>query len=251
MNELIKINIQNEINQRCWHNRQRSDRIAKTIVLILAVIGGAFEISSACAQSAPTLTSTNARSGQTEKLTLREMGIWQDEVGEGFSRGTRTMGIEMDATPGMKDCGSTVAHGLALAGLSYGRMIGEVEGEGHWYRGNWEIRAELFCGAQYSPTTEWLVGLTPQLRYNFDTGTRWIPFIDGGVGPTLTGIRRPDLSGTFEFNDQGNIGLQWFVRDNVALTAEIGYLHMSNAGIDHPNNGVNCVTGKVGVSWFF
>jgi hypothetical protein len=130
-------------------------------------------------------------------------------------------------------------------------MIGKVKGEGHWYRGNWEIRVELLGGAQYSPTTEWLVGLTPHLRYNFDTGNRWIPFIDAGVGPSVTGIRRPDLSGTFEFNDQGNVGLCWFMRDDVALTVEAGYMHLSNAGIDHPNNGVNCVKGMAGVSWFF
>jgi hypothetical protein len=151
----------------------------------------------------------------------------------------------------MKDCGSTEAHGLALASLSYGRMIGKAWGEEHWYRGNWEIHAELFGGAQFSPTAEWLVGLTPHLRYYIDTGTRWIPFIDGGAGVAAMGIRRPDLSGTFEFNEQGNVGLQWFIRDNIALTVEAGYMHISNAGIDHPNNGVNCVKGMGGVSWFF
>jgi lipid A 3-O-deacylase len=202
-------------------------------------------------QDALSQAATIPMSGQPETFTLRPKWIWQGDVGEGFQPRTHEIGLELGATPGMATCGSTQAHGLALASLSYGRMIGQVKGEGHWYRGNWEIRAELFGGVQYSPTTDWLVGLTPHLRYNFDTGTRWIPFIDGGVGPTATGIRRPDLSGTFEFNDQGNVGVHWFIRDDVALTVEVGYMHLSNAGIDHPNNGVNCVKGMVGVSWFF
>jgi hypothetical protein len=220
-------------------------------VPVVFVIGSIFTTSSAYAQAGLTQAVADFQSGQIEAFVLQSTSIWQGDVGDGFRPGTRTLGFEMGATPGMDVCGSTQAHGLALASLSYGRMIGKVKGEGHWYQGNWEIRVELIGGGQYSPTTEWLVGLTPHLRYNFDTGTRWIPFIDGGVGPTATGIRRPDLSGTFEFNDQGNIGLQWFMRDDIALTVEAGYLHLSNAGISQPNNGVNCVKGMVGVSWFF
>jgi hypothetical protein len=124
-------------------------------------------------------------------------------------------------------------------------------GEGHWYRGNWEVRGELFGGGQFSPTSDTLVGLTPHLRYNFATGTRWIPFADIGAGLSATSIGPPDLSGTFEFNLQANTGVHWFVRDKVALTFEVGYLHVSCAGIHDPNLGLNCVKGMAGITWFF
>ena len=130
-------------------------------------------------------------------------------------------------------------------------MLGGVVGDDHWYRGNWELRGELFSGAQFSPSTESLVGLTPHLRYNLATGTRWVPFADLGAGVSATSIGPPDLSGTFEFNLQANTGVNWFVRDNLALTFEAGYMHLSCAGIHPPNQGLNCVKGLVGITWFF
>jgi len=107
---------------------------------------------------------------------------------------------------------------------------------------------------QYHPgvdTDGWLIGLTPHLRYNFATGTRWIPFLDGGAGVTATGIGHPDLGGTFEFNLQPALGVQRFIRDNLALTAQVKYMHMSSAGIDHPNLGVNNVVFMIGLVWLF
>jgi len=102
---------------------------------------------------------------------------------------------------------------------------------------------ELFTGVQFSPRREWLLGLTPHLRYNFATGTRWIPFVDAGVGVAATSIGHPDLSGIFEFNLQAGPGIQWFLKDRVAITMEARYLHLSCAGISKPNLGVNGVAG--------
>jgi len=89
------------------------------------------------------------------------------------------------------------------------------------------------------------------LRYNFATGSRWIPYADIGAGVSATSIGPPDLSGTFEFNLQAATGVQWFIRDNLALGLEARYLHMSCAGIHPPNLGLNTVNGMVGISWFF
>lgn len=177
--------------------------------------------------------------------------IWQDGVGEGFRSTVQTFSVEAGVGVGMAAFGSTQAHDLALTSLSYGHMWGPVLGKDHWYRGNLEYRIELFGGAQYSPSREWLVGLTPHLRYNFATGTRWIPFFDAGAGVTATGIAHPDLGGTFEFNLQPGVGMHWFVRDNLALTGEVKYMHLSCAGIDRPNHGANDVIGWIGLTWFF
>jgi hypothetical protein len=130
-------------------------------------------------------------------------------------------------------------------------MLGSVRSEGHWYRGNWEWRGELFTGAEFSPASTWGVGLTPHLGYDFTTGTRWVPFADIGAGVMATGERAPDLGGAFEFNLQAETGVHWFVRDNVAVTMEARYLHVSSAGLYHPNLGLNTVAGLVGVAWFF
>ncbi|MGH7866623.1 MAG: acyloxyacyl hydrolase, partial [Candidatus Dormibacteraceae bacterium] len=109
-------------------------------------------------------------------------------------------------------------------------------------------------GMQYHPdvdTDGWFIGLTPHLRYNFATGTRWVPFVDAGAGVTAMGISAPDVSGTFEFNLQASTGVRYFLRDNLALTSEVRYMHFSCGGLHSPNLGINTVAVLFGVSWFF
>ncbi len=222
-------------------------KFAVLSTILVARIG--FDTGAAEVTGQPPLSTTN--SVVLSELSASKSTIWEDGVGQGFRSTTRTFSAEAGVGVGMASFGSTQAHDLALASLSYGHMWGPVLGKDHWYRGNFEYRLELFGGAQYSPSTEWLVGLTPHLRYNFATGTRLIPFFDAGAGVTATSIGHPDLGGTFEFNLQPGIGMHWFVRDNLALTGEVKYMHMSCAGIDKPNLGLNDVIGWVGLTWFF
>jgi len=195
--------------------------------------------------------STNYLSMTQPALESTRQSIWESGVGEGFRSRAQSITVSAGATCGFVAFGGHEAHDLALVSLTYGRMLGHTVGQDHWYRGNLEGRLELFTGAQFSPSTEWLVGLTPHLRYNFATGTRWIPFVDFGAGVTATRIGPPDLSGTFEFNLQGGAGIQWFLKQNVALTVEARCVHWSCAGINDPNDGLNGVTGLVGWSFFF
>jgi len=188
------------------------------------------------------------------ELSPPKTTIWDDGVGNGFVRSAQNFTVEAGVASGLAAFGSRQAHDLGLVSLSYGHMLRGVVGRDHWYRGNFEGRVELFGGMQYHPdidTDGWLIGLTPHLRYNFATGTRWIPFLDGGAGVTAMGIGQPDVSGTFEFNLQASTGVRWFLRDNLALTSEVRYIHFSCAGLHHPNLGINNVAFMFGVSWFF
>jgi lipid A 3-O-deacylase len=202
----------------------------------------------------PTSPETSTAPASDISLHPGPEGIWQNGMGQGFRSTTHTFSVEAGVGLGMAAFGSTQAHDLALTSLSYGHMWGPVLGKDHWYRGNFEWRMEVFGGMQYHPnvnTDGWLIGLTPHLRYNFATGTSWIPFVDAGAGVTATGIAHPDLGGTFEFNEQVGLGAHWFVRDNLALTGEVNYMHMSCAGINKPNHGLNDVIGMIGLTWFF
>jgi hypothetical protein len=177
--------------------------------------------------------------------------VWRNGVGEGFRSGAQSTSLEAGAAAGLAVLGGHQRHDLALTSISYGQMLGPVRGEDHWYRGNWELDGELFGGPQYSPSANYVIGLRPHLRYDFATGTRWVPFVDAGAGVTATGIGAPDLSGTFEFNLQGGVGTHYFIRNNLAITAEARYLHLSCAGMNSPNLGLNGVAGMIGLSWFF
>ena len=89
------------------------------------------------------------------------------------------------------------------------------------------------------------------LRYDFATRSKWVPFVDFGAGATATGIRNGDLSTIFEFNLQAGLGTHFFLRNDLALTFQYRFIHLSNAGIEFPNVGVNTSNFLLGLSWFF
>ena len=224
-------------------------KIAVLIVILMISSGSALNLTGAEPQSQSAATNSMAKSGLEPDLA--KSSIWQGDVGDGFRASTQNFDVEAGVAPGIAVFGSPQTHDLALLSLSYGHMLGHVLGEGHWYRGNFEGRLEMFGGGEYSPSHEWVIGLTPHLRYSFATGTRWIPFLDAGAGVTATGIGPPDLSGTFEFNLQATAGVRWFLRDDFALTGEVRLMHLSCAGIHSPNLGANNVAVMIGVTWFF
>lgn len=221
-------------------------QIAVMVLLYCSAVSGA-QAAEPAGGAVPDDTATRDSSW----LSSTQPDIWQNDVGQGFRSTVHTFGVEAGAMAGITAFGSRQAHDLALMDLSYGHMLTATLGEGHWYRGNVEGRLELFGGAEFRPDQEWLIGFAPHLRYNFATGTRLIPFFDLGAGVTATGIGPPDLSNTFEFNLQATVGAHYFFRTGLALTLEARYMHLSCAGISHPNLGLNGVVGMVGLTKFF
>jgi len=69
--------------------------------------------------------------------------------------------------------------------------------------------------------------------------------------PRLAIIRNGDLGTTFEFNLQAGAGTHFFVQKDLALTFQYRFIHLSNAGMEFPNLGVNTSTFLLGFSWFF
>jgi len=205
--------------------------------------------------SSPAQQSLSFSSDPTDGGTVLQSGgngsVWQNSVGEGFRRGAQSVTVSAGATYGLTALGSKESHDLLLGSLTYGLMLDNTIGQGKFYGGNFEFRLELLNGLQISPRSDWVVALSPHLRYNLETGTRWIPFIDGGAGVAATSIREPDLGGTWQFDLQAAVGVQRFLTENMALTFQAGYLHMSSAGLYKANLGVNCVSGMAGVSFFF
>jgi lipid A 3-O-deacylase len=197
------------------------------------------------------LTTASSSSDTPFKLETRGPSLWESGVGEGFRSSAQNVSLAAGAVGGIALLGGVQAHNIALTSLSYGHMLSHTVGEGRFYRGNWELRGELFGGVEFSPSSEWVIGLAPHLRYNFATGTRFVPYFDAGAGVTATSIGPPDLSNIFEFNLQATIGTQVFLRDNLALTLEARYLHMSCAGISDPNRGLNGVVGLIGLTFLF
>jgi opacity protein-like surface antigen len=195
------------------------------------------------------LPATTQPSNQT--LNPAPAGIWEGEAEQGYRKGVNEVGVSLGASFGSSVLGSTEPHEFAQTKLHIGQVISDVVAKDSWCRGNWEFLGEGFGGVQCKPHSAYFVGLTPGLRYNFATGTRWQPFFDVGAGVTATDIGRPDLGGTFQFNLQAGPGVHWLLSKNTNLTLQYRFLHLSSASIEKPNHGVNTSVLYLGVGWFF
>jgi hypothetical protein len=176
---------------------------------------------------------------------------WPAVQKEGFNKGAQEAGFSLGAGTGATIFGSSVRHDHALAYAHYGQITSNLLEQGHWYAGNVELRAELIAGSQFSPDSRYIIGAAFGPRYYFATSTHWIPFIDLGIGAGATDISHPDLSTTFEFFLQLSAGTLYMLKDNLAFSFEVQEFHISNAGLDDPNNGVNTIMFIGGLSWFF
>ena len=185
----------------------------------------------------------------SESLFEKAPSLWDAGVGEGFQKGTTELCLSVGAGYGI--LGNGAHHDWLLGAIDYGWMFTGVVAKDRWFRGNWELLGSLFGGAQFHPEAAYLVGLTPLLRYNFATGSRWMPFVNAGAGVTATDIRDGDLSTTFEFNLQFGAGVRLLLRDNLALTLQYRFIHLSNAGIEEPNDAVNNSSVLLGLNWLF
>ncbi|MGH7409515.1 MAG: acyloxyacyl hydrolase [Candidatus Methylomirabilis sp.] len=119
-------------------------------------------------------------------------------------------------------------------------------------RGSLELVLEPSLLLTTSPDTTIGEGLSLLLRYNFVTGTRWVPFFDFGPGIQYWSLRVPTiLESRFNFTLQGGPGLHYFVTDHLAITGQVRLHHISNNGRERPNVGINSSLYLLGVSYFF
>lgn len=160
-------------------------------------------------------------------------------------------GFTLGAGLGDSILGSRQSHDLAIGAFHAWKMAWSEDSTSCPFLQRLEVAGEAWGGTQYNPDPGYVTGLTPFFRYHVWPGARWDPFFDAGAGVTLTDIGEPDLSTKFEFNLQAGAGIHWRVAEKMALTVQARYIHLSNAGIDFPNGGVNSFVFSGGVTWFF
>jgi opacity protein-like surface antigen len=129
---------------------------------------------------------------------------------------------------------------------------------GKWWlmpAGAFEISAEPFASVIHStrPHTDGSMELglgLPVLTYYFDTGTRFAPFIEGGLGLLYTDLRGYSLGGHFSFMENIGAGASFFLNKNLAFTASWRYRHLSNANLYEDNAGLDSGVILAGFSYF-
>jgi len=68
-------------------------------------------------------------------------------------------------------------------------------------------------------------------------------------GPHYTSDTPGRQTPGFIFSDNLFVGIDYEVFTNTNVSFQLGFRHISNAGISNPNGGINNVTGKIGVSF--
>src|SRR6185503_13945369 len=145
--------------------------------------------------------------------------------------------VSLGGGPGTRVLGSTTHHDLALARVEYGGICSRQLLTDTFLAGNTELVAEGFGGAQFS-SPAYVVGLGGVLRYNLTQNKSFVPFIELGTGVLLTDLGGPDLSGIFQFHEEGGFGAHFFLNRYDAITFDYRFMHISNASINQPNLGV-------------
>jgi len=98
-------------------------------------------------------------------------------------------------------------------------------------------------------------GLTAFLHYDLHTGTRLVPFLEGGAGLLLSTPQSRDpvsqfRASQFNFTLQIGVGLRYVLSQRAALSVEYRFHHLSDAGLTESNPGFNADFLLVGFSLF-
>lgn len=77
----------------------------------------------------------------------------------------------------------------------------------------------------------------------------WRPYLEAGIGVIYTDFRGDDQGLRLNFNPQAGAGIEWARPDGRAVQAGLRLHHISNAGLDDDNRGVNSLLFIIG--WLY
>jgi hypothetical protein len=147
--------------------------------------------------------------------------------------------------------GSQSSTGIWNVGLRYGWILTDPVGPGP-LKGRFEYAVDVvpvFMVVQKTDTA-YGFGLNPfALKWNFVEHHNVVPYIDIGGGTLFTNNQVPAGTSRVNFTTSGAIGLH-FLKSKYNWTAEVRFMHISNAGLSTPNPGVNTIQVRLGFGRF-
>ncbi|MCM8786550.1 MAG: acyloxyacyl hydrolase [Candidatus Omnitrophica bacterium] len=118
-------------------------------------------------------------------------------------------------------------------------------------KGKIDFVLEPFANTILKPNDNIEAGCNFLLKYVFPLSETFQPYIKAGEGISYMSQHTYEQSTQYNFLSQGALGFHFFIKDNIAITAEYRYRHLSNASIKHPNNGINTDFILGGITFFF
>jgi hypothetical protein len=143
---------------------------------------------------------------------------------------------------------------LFFVGGRYGRVLTGDHGKG-WYRGNLEAKVEVlpFVGVWQAGDNAFGGEFRPLgLIWNFKGNKTVKPFFELTGGLLITTNDVPRNTNEVNFTPQGGPGFHFYTKDRRhAWTLQTKYMHISNAGLERRNSGVNgAFQATIGYTWF-
>jgi hypothetical protein len=141
--------------------------------------------------------------------------------------------------------------GVWNLGLRYGWILTEPHGPG-FLRGRFEYAVDvvpMFVVWQRT-STAYGAGLDPfALKWNFMGNRTVTPYAELGGGALFTNTKVPEGTTRVNFTSSTALGVH-FLQRRFNWSAELRYLHISNAGIANANPGINTIQFRVGFGSF-
>ena len=193
-------------------------------------------------------------------ITALALGALLTTVGVHGADGSPTITVgtqEVGLTAGymlplhFKKNNTTDQEGLAFM-PSWMITLTDPIGDG-WYRGQISLGAEIVYIQFQEPVLTHGVGFTPRIKYTFVALDRIRPYAEFAGGPFWTDLagKIPEQSSQFNFVLTAGFGIGYFLTDQAALNVGYRFNHISNAGTQYPNLGLNASLPYGGFSFYF
>jgi hypothetical protein len=147
--------------------------------------------------------------------------------------------------------GSTANSEVWNLGARYGWILTGPLGPG-FLRGQFEYAVDVvpaFVVVQRGKTA-YGFGLNPfALKWNFTKARKVVPYFELGGGTLFTNTDVPPGTSSVNFTSSGAIGVH-FLRSKYNWSAELRFMHISNASLANLNPGINTLQLRVGFGRF-
>jgi hypothetical protein len=233
-----------------WDNKMRRFVSAPVLALAGFLLMGLCSGAMAFADDASEKTNGN---GKVEKADKTEDSIKKNQY-QRFQKGAVDLGIQggwgyaVDIPPGDR---TNWRFAFVAPSLKYNLtgIIGKS-----FYRGSLFWVNEVEAIVSHHPETRYIFGYSPvMLEYKFLwPKVDWSPYVFGGGGFSHTDwneARQREIATNFEFLLHLGGGVEFYKTKQGAFSVNYRFFHVSNAGIQFPNIGINTNLFTIGYSF--
>ncbi len=142
------------------------------------------------------------------------------------------------------------------AGLRFGWIIDPGLVATYNLKGHFEAMAEITGSSITDGAGDFMGGVGAKIRYNFvNPNANVVPYVQLGAGINFNDVYKDETQGligqALEFSLETSIGLRFPVNNDWSVDIEGMFHHISNAGMDDRNVGVNAGGIFVGATYRF